>query len=92
MKEFVEYLAKQLVDYPDEVFVNEEEQNGVLLLTLKVGKNDMAKIIGRKGRNARAMRILITAYGKKMKRDVRFSVIDGMPLNDEMHMSHSADE
>jgi predicted RNA-binding protein YlqC (UPF0109 family) len=92
MKEFVEYLAKQLVDYPDEVSVKEEEQDGVLLLTLQVGKNDIAKIIGRKGRNARAMRILITAYGKKMKRVVRFSVIDDSTESVEAQISHDDSE
>ncbi|MEK7264156.1 MAG: KH domain-containing protein [Bacteroidota bacterium] len=92
MKEFVEYLAKQLVDYPDEVLVIENEQDGILVLTLKVGKNDMAKIIGRKGRNARAMRILITAYGKKMKRDVRFSVIDETQMNNNDEQSSQTDD
>jgi predicted RNA-binding protein YlqC (UPF0109 family) len=66
MKEFVEYIAKHLVDNPENVNV-EENSNGEkgIQLILKVQKEDIGKIIGRKGRTVQAMRTLLTAIAAK---------------------------
>lgn len=61
MKTLVEYIAKSLVDRPDQVQVNEIEGEQTSVLELKVAKEDLGKIIGRQGRTARAMRTIIGA-------------------------------
>lgn len=61
MKELLEYLARELVDEPDEVRVEEVEGDRGVLLTLRVAKDDMGKVIGRGGRTARAIRAVVKA-------------------------------
>ena len=61
MKELLEYLARELVDEPDEVRVEEAEDDRGVLLTLRVAKDDMGKVIGRGGRTARAIRTVMKA-------------------------------
>mgnify|MGYP001198163138 CR=1 FL=1 len=66
MKEFIEYIAKHLVDNPDQVEVDERasEENKVVL-ALKVQQEDVGKVIGKQGRTAQAMRTLLTAIAAK---------------------------
>jgi len=66
MKEFIEYIAKHLVDNPENVHV-EENRDGEksVQLVLKVQQEDVGKIIGRKGRTVQAMRTLLTAIAAK---------------------------
>ena len=61
MKDLLEYLARELVDEPDEVQVEEVENDRGVLLTLRVAKDDMGKVIGRGGRTARAIRTVMKA-------------------------------
>jgi hypothetical protein len=65
MKEFIEYIAKQLVDSPEKVTISEEEKEGKIVLKLRVADPDVGKIIGRKGRSAQAMRVLLSAIAAK---------------------------
>lgn len=65
MKELVEEIAKALVDKPDDVFVEEVAGNHTCVLKLKVAKEDVGKIIGKKGANANAIRTLLEASGGK---------------------------
>lgn len=65
MKEFIEYIAKQLVDSPDKVTITEEEKEGKVVLKLRVADPDVGKVIGRKGRSAQAMRVLLSAIAAK---------------------------
>ena len=66
MKEFIEFIAKQLVDKPDNVIVEETSPDEhTIELTLKVDKSDIGKVIGKLGRNVKAMRILLIAAGVK---------------------------
>jgi len=65
MKEFIEFIAKQLVDSPDKVTITEEENDGRILLKVRVADPDVGKIIGRKGRSAQAMRVLLSAIAAK---------------------------
>lgn len=58
-RELIEYVAKSLVDHPDELTVNELEDNGVVVYQLHVASRDIGKVIGRRGRVARAMRTLL---------------------------------
>ena len=65
MKEFVEYIARHLVDHPDMVILEYAEQEEKIIFTLKVGKPDVGKVIARKGRTAQAMRTLLAAVAAK---------------------------
>lgn len=58
MREFVEFIAKHLVDQPESVAPEEEMIDNTLVLKLKVAQDDVGKIIGRKGRTAQAIRLL----------------------------------
>lgn len=75
MKELLESIAKALVDYPDEVEVKEVEGEKSLILELKVSKEDMGKIIGKQGRIAKAIRVLIKAAAVKENKRVVVEII-----------------
>ena len=70
MKEFIEYVVKQLVDKPDDVRVTVVRGERVTVYELRVGDGDMGKVIGREGQNAKAMRTLLNAASKGSKRSI----------------------
>ncbi len=72
MKELLEIIARALVDYPDEVSVNEVEGENAIFLELRVAKEDMGKVIGKQGRIAKAIRSVIKAAA--IKENVRVVV------------------
>ena len=61
MKELVEVIAKALVDHPDEVSVNEKQDGKTTVLELHVAEGDMGKVIGKQGRIAKAIRVVMRA-------------------------------
>jgi predicted RNA-binding protein YlqC (UPF0109 family) len=65
MKDFLEFSAKHLVDNPDRVRIVLEEEENKAIFTLSVAEPDVGKVIGRKGRTAQAMRILLAAVAAK---------------------------
>ena len=76
MREFIEYIAKQLVDNPDAVVLTDEEKEGKLVFKLKVGESDVGKIIGKKGRTAQSMRVLLSAVAAKQGKRAILEVLD----------------
>jgi predicted RNA-binding protein YlqC (UPF0109 family) len=68
MKNLVEYIAKALVDCPDDVRVSEIEGENTSVIELKVAKDDLGKIIGKHGRTARAMRTILSAASTKIRK------------------------
>jgi predicted RNA-binding protein YlqC (UPF0109 family) len=71
VKELVEYMAKQLVDNPDQVEVREVNATRSVILELRVAKEDMGRVIGKQGRVANAMRTLLrVAAAKQGKRAI----------------------
>ncbi len=76
MREFIEYIAKQLVDNPEAVTLIDEEKEGKIVYKLKVGDADVGKIIGRKGRTAQAMRVLLSAVAAKNGKRAMLEVLD----------------
>ena len=60
MKELIEYIAKLLVDNPEQVSVTELEGEQTSVIELKVAKEDIGKVIGKQGRTARAMRTILS--------------------------------
>jgi predicted RNA-binding protein YlqC (UPF0109 family) len=65
VEDLVEYLARGLVDKPDEVRVDRIERDGAIVLELHVAPDDVGKVIGRQGRIARALRTLVRASGAR---------------------------
>ncbi|HQP30597.1 MAG: KH domain-containing protein [Syntrophaceae bacterium] len=76
MKELIEYIAKALVDNPNEVAVNEIEGEVTSVIELRVAKSDLGKVIGKEGRTARAMRTLLTAASTKIKKRAVLEIIE----------------
>jgi predicted RNA-binding protein YlqC (UPF0109 family) len=68
MKELIEYIAKVLVDNPEEVSVSELEGKQTSVIELRVAKEDLGKVIGKQGRTARAMRTILGAASTKIKK------------------------
>ena len=77
MREFVEFIAKHLVDDPDQVQVSEEENEKGLLLKLKVGESDIGRVVGKDGRTARSIRTLLTAVAARQGRRASLEIVDG---------------
>ena len=59
MKELIEYMARAIVDYPDQVVLTEEMEDDRIIYHLNVADSDMGKVIGKQGRIANAMRTLL---------------------------------
>jgi uncharacterized protein len=76
MAELLAYLARELVDDPEAVRVEEEERDGALVLVLHVAPDDVGKVIGRQGRIARALRTLIRASAVREGRRVFVEIAD----------------
>ncbi|MGH2996344.1 MAG: KH domain-containing protein [Gaiellaceae bacterium] len=77
MEELLEYLAKRLVDKPDEVRVVRTERDGAVVLELHVAEDDVGKVIGRQGRIARALRTLVRASGGRRHERAVLEIVDG---------------
>lgn len=75
MKEFLEYVARSLVDNPDGVKVEIEEGPEEVALTLKVDEHDMGRVIGRDGRIANSIRSLLRVMGARDGRRVELEII-----------------
>ena len=67
MKELIKYIAQALVDHPEQVEVQEIKAQQTLVLELKVAKEDLGKVIGKKGRTAQAMRTVLSCASAKEK-------------------------
>jgi len=75
MKDLLLLLAKSLVDAPELVEVIEEEKEGTTVLRLKVGQEDMGKVIGKQGRIARAIRTLVKAAAIHEEKKVTVEIV-----------------
>ncbi len=75
MKEFLEYVARSLVDKPDAVWVEVDEEDGETVLTLGVDQEDMGRVIGRDGRIANAIRSLLRVMAARDGRHVELEIV-----------------
>jgi uncharacterized protein len=73
VRTLIEKIAKWIVDAPDEVFVDHLDDD---VLELEVAENDVGKIIGRQGRNVRALRTLLSAAGVRARKRYTLEVLD----------------
>lgn len=77
MRDFLEYLVRSLVDQPDQVSVEEfEEDDGTLVLELSVGDEDYGQVIGRGGRTAQALRTVVKAAAVRENRRVLVDIVE----------------
>ena len=76
MKELVTYIARALVDKPEQVSVAEVEGNQTTVLELTVAKEDLGKVIGKQGRTAQAMRTILGAVSSKVKKRTVLEIIE----------------
>ncbi|MGE5575979.1 MAG: KH domain-containing protein [Syntrophothermus sp.] len=76
MKELVEFIAKSLVDHPEDVSVDVTEDEREVTLALRVAAADMGQVIGRQGRIAKAIRTVVKAAAVKDGRHVTVEIID----------------
>ena len=76
MREFIEFIARHLVDQPDNVVLEVETREEEVVLKLKVAQGDVEKIIGRKGRTAHVLRTLLVAVAAKEGKRARLEVVD----------------
>lgn len=76
MKELLLYIARSLVDHPDQVTVNEVENGDELTLELRVAPEDMGKVIGRQGRIAKEIRILMRSVAQRSGKRVSVEIVD----------------
>jgi len=76
MRELIEFLAKSLVDNPDEVKTRTYERDQSTVIELEVAQADLGKVIGRQGRTARAIRAILSAAGQKTRRRYTLDIVD----------------
>lgn len=76
MKDLLLYIARNLVDNPEAVSVTEVKTSQGLTLELRVAPDDMGKVIGRQGRIAREIRIVMRAYAQRIGERVSVDIVD----------------
>jgi len=76
LQEFVDFVAKSLVDHPDKVEVKEIEGEKTTVIELKVAPEDLGKVIGKQGRTARAIRTLLAALARKQNKRAVLEILE----------------
>ena len=74
MKELLEFIAKSLVDCPDDVYVTESESGSSVVLELHVNESDMGKVIGKQGRIAKAIRVIMRSGAARLDKKVAVEI------------------
>lgn len=76
MKQFIELIVKELVDNPDKVVVTEVDGERTTVYELRVGEGDLGKVIGKRGKTAGAIRILISAASAKKGKRAMLEILE----------------
>jgi predicted RNA-binding protein YlqC (UPF0109 family) len=76
VRELIEIMAKALVEHPDQVQVSEIAGEHASVIELRTAKEDIGKVIGKRGRNAQAMRTILNAASAKLRKRVVLEIID----------------
>ena len=76
MKDLISYIVQALVDQPDQVSVSEIVGENTSVLELKVAKSDMGMVIGKQGRNAQALRTILSAAAGKTRKRYVLEIVD----------------
>ena len=75
-KEFLQFVARQLVNNPNAVQVSEKRGDTALILELRVAKEDLGRVIGKQGRTAKSLRIVLNAVASRTNRKVVLEIIE----------------
>ena len=75
MKELVEYLAKSLVEHPEDVRITEKTINDTVIIELSVNESDMGKVIGKQGRIAKAIRSIVKAASARTDKKYTVEIV-----------------
>ncbi len=76
MKEFIEYIVKNLVDHPDDVKVEEIEGSRTTVYELRVGQGDLGKVIGKEGKTAKSLRTLLAAASARQGKRAMLEILE----------------
>ena len=76
MKDLLLYIARNLVEHPDDVTVTEIQGEQELTLELRVAPDDMGKVIGRQGRSAKEIRTVVRSYAQRTGAKVSVDIVD----------------
>lgn len=76
LKELIEFIARSLVDKPDDVHVDEITGEQTVVLELRVAKDDLGKVIGKQGRTVKAMRAILSAAASKLRKRADLEIIE----------------
>lgn len=76
LRDLVTFLARSLVEHPDQVEVREIEEPDALVLEVKVADSDLGRIIGKQGRTAKAIRTVLSAASAKLRRRVILDIVE----------------
>lgn len=76
LKELIEFIARALVDKPDEVVVAEISGEQTVVLELRVAKDDLGKVIGKQGRTVKAMRAILSAASSKIRKRADLEILE----------------
>jgi len=76
MKDLIETIVKPLVDFPEDVLVNVEEEDHRITYKLSVNKTDMGKVIGKQGRVAKAIRTVVYAAGSSQQKKIFLEIVE----------------
>ena len=76
LKELVLFLARALVEHPDQVAVDEIDEPDATVFELKVAESDLGRVIGRQGRTAKALRTVLSAASAKLKRRAILEILE----------------
>ncbi len=76
MKEFLEYIVKNLVDHPDEVKVAEIEGSRTTVYELRVGQGELGKVIGKEGKTAKSLRTLLAAVAARQGKRAVLEILE----------------
>ena len=76
LAKMIEYMARMLVDLPDQVSVTEIEGENTTVIELKVAKEDLGKIIGKQGRTARSLRTVLNGASTKLRRRTVLEIVE----------------
>ncbi len=76
MKELAEYIARELVEYPEDVQVSVKTERGRVRLEMQVAKPDMGRVIGKRGRVANAIRVLLRVAGERHGKRVTLDILE----------------
>lgn len=75
MKDLVENIVKSLVDHPSEVEVNQTDGESIIIIEIKVGSQDIGKVIGKEGRIANSIRTIVKAASAKLDKKANVEIL-----------------